>query len=59
MNNNNQMVAATLAAGMMQSVAHTPTQAVQLYHQVLDELAAEHDKRLQARHVPGFQKDVR
>ncbi len=55
-----EIAAATLAAVLIQGQSLGPTaeQAARTYYDVLEALNAEHDKRAQAKHVPGFDRKL-
>jgi hypothetical protein len=58
---NRELAAAILASALIQKLPSgglpVPA-AVKTYHEVLDALNAEHDRRLQAHHVPGFDRPL-
>ena len=54
------IVAATLTAALIQKSANVNSahDAATAYYDVFDALGAEHDKRLQAVQVPGFNRPI-
>lgn len=61
MSNDMDSIAATLAAGMLNTLpieGIPAVHAVKLFYAVLDELKAEHDRRLQQKHTPSVQRQV-
>jgi ATP sulfurylase len=58
---NRELTAAILASALIRSVPSGGLpipEAVRTYHEVLDALNAEHDRRQQAQHVPGFNRQL-